>query len=90
MREVVAKRIIEMAQRGVRDKEQLAADAVKFISANYVENYSAKIESQKNWPFSSLLMARLPACLGLLNHSRDFGRTCWQCLRYIGELFAMK
>ena len=47
MREVVAKRIIEMAQRGVRDKEQLAADAVKFISANYVENYSAKIESRK-------------------------------------------
>ena len=47
MREVVAKRIIEMAQRGVRDQEQLAADAVKFISANYVENYSAKIESRK-------------------------------------------
>jgi hypothetical protein len=42
MREVVAKRIIELAQRGVRDQEQLAADAVKFISANYVENYSAK------------------------------------------------
>ena len=38
MREVVAKRIIEMAQRGVRDQEQLAADAVKFISANYVEH----------------------------------------------------
>jgi len=48
MREVVAKRIIEMAQRGVRDQEQLAADAVKFISANYVENYSAKIESRKD------------------------------------------
>jgi hypothetical protein len=48
MREVVAKRIIEMAQRGVRDKEQLAADAVKFISANYVENYSTKIESRKD------------------------------------------
>jgi hypothetical protein len=48
MREVVAKRIIEMAQRGVRDQEQLAADAVKFISANYVENYSTKIESRKD------------------------------------------
>ena len=48
MREVVAKRIIEMAQRGVRDQKLLAADAVKFISANYVENCSAKIESRKD------------------------------------------
>ena len=47
MREVVGKRIIEMAQRGVRDQETLAADAVRFISANYVESYSAKIESRK-------------------------------------------
>ena len=47
MREVVAKRIIEMAQRGVTDQEKLAADAVRFISANYVENYSARIESRK-------------------------------------------
>jgi hypothetical protein len=37
-----------LAQRGVRDQEQLAADAVKFISANYVENYSTKIESRKD------------------------------------------
>ena len=36
MREVVAKRIIEMAQRGVRDQQKLAADAVRFISTNYV------------------------------------------------------
>jgi hypothetical protein len=47
MREVVAKRIIEMAQRGVSDQEKLAADAVRFISANYAENYSASIESRK-------------------------------------------
>ena len=47
MREVVAKRIIEMAQRGVKDQGTLAADAVRFISANYVENYSAKIEPRK-------------------------------------------
>ena len=50
MREVVAKRIIEMAQHGVTDQEKLAADAVRFISANYVENYSAKIESRKDRP----------------------------------------
>jgi hypothetical protein len=36
-----------MAQRGIRDQEKLAADAVAFISANYVENYSARIESRK-------------------------------------------
>jgi hypothetical protein len=47
VREVVAKRIIDLAQRGIRDKETLAADAVSFISANYVENYSAKLESRK-------------------------------------------
>ena len=35
MREVVAKRIIEMAQRGVEDREALVADALRFITANY-------------------------------------------------------
>ncbi len=35
MREVVAKRIIEMAQRGVEDREALVADALQFIAANY-------------------------------------------------------
>jgi hypothetical protein len=31
MREVVAKRIIEMAQRGVQDREALVEDAVRFV-----------------------------------------------------------
>jgi hypothetical protein len=35
MREVVAKRIIEMAQRGVQDREALVTDALRFIAANY-------------------------------------------------------
>jgi hypothetical protein len=35
MREVVAKRIIEMAQRGVEERETLVADALRFIAANY-------------------------------------------------------
>ena len=35
MREVVAKRIMEMAQRGVQDREALVADALRFITANY-------------------------------------------------------
>jgi hypothetical protein len=34
MREVVAKRIMEMAQLGVRDREALVADAIQFIAAN--------------------------------------------------------
>ena len=47
MREVVARRIIEVAQRGERDQRKLAADAVKFISTNYIENYVAKAELWK-------------------------------------------
>ena len=35
MREAVAKRIMEMAQRGVQDREALVADALRFIAANY-------------------------------------------------------
>jgi hypothetical protein len=37
MREVVAKRIMEMAQRGVRDREALVEDALRFVAANYEE-----------------------------------------------------
>jgi hypothetical protein len=35
MREVVAKRIMEMAQRGVQDQETLVEDALRFVAANY-------------------------------------------------------
>ena len=34
-REVLARRIIEMAQQGVRDPQTLADDAERFLSANY-------------------------------------------------------
>ena len=37
MREVVAKRIMEMAQRGVQGREALVADALRFVTANYEE-----------------------------------------------------
>ena len=37
MREVVAKRIIELAQRGERDRETLVEDALHFVIANYEE-----------------------------------------------------
>jgi hypothetical protein len=35
MREVVAKRIMEMARRGVKDQQTLVDDAVRFLAANY-------------------------------------------------------
>jgi hypothetical protein len=38
MREVVAKRIMEMAQRGLQDREALVADAIQFIAANYEQS----------------------------------------------------
>ena len=34
MREVIAKRIIEMARSGIKDQRQLADDAVRFLEAN--------------------------------------------------------
>lgn len=36
MREVVAKRIMEMALRGVKDRQTLVEDAVRFVATNYV------------------------------------------------------
>ena len=35
MREVVARRIIDMAQRGIRDQKELADGAVRFLVVNY-------------------------------------------------------
>ena len=35
MREVVAKRIMEMAQRGVKDRKALVADALRSVAPNY-------------------------------------------------------
>jgi len=37
MREVVAKRIIDMAQHGVQDREALVVDALRFVATNYEE-----------------------------------------------------
>ena len=42
IREVLAKRIIEVAQRGEKDKRKLAADALKFVATNYVDNSTRK------------------------------------------------
>jgi hypothetical protein len=35
MREVVAKRIMKMAQSCVQDRETLVEDAVRFVTANF-------------------------------------------------------
>jgi len=35
MREVVARHIIDMAQRGIRDQKELANGALRFLAANY-------------------------------------------------------
>ena len=35
MREVIAKRIIETAQQGVKDRLTLVDDAVRFLAADY-------------------------------------------------------
>ena len=35
MREVVARRIIDMAQGGIRDRTELANGALRFLAANY-------------------------------------------------------
>ena len=42
MREVIAKRIFEMAQQGVTDPQALAEDAVRFVRANYKDDLSGK------------------------------------------------
>ena len=38
MREVVAKRIMEMAQGGVQDREALVTHAIQFMAANYEQS----------------------------------------------------
>ena len=43
MREVIAKHIIETAQRGVKDPSVLADDAVQFLTANYTDNFAAQL-----------------------------------------------
>ena len=48
MREVVARRIIEMAQRGIRDQKELADGAVRFLAANY--RYERKCQQGLSGP----------------------------------------
>ena len=58
MREAVAKRIMEMAQRGVQDRDALVADALRFVTANYEEPSKA-----------NALLGHRDQCLGLLSAS---------------------
>jgi hypothetical protein len=43
MREVAAKRIIEMAQNGVEDREALVTSALQFVAANYAVRRTSEI-----------------------------------------------
>ena len=42
MREVIARRIVEMAQQGVTDPQALADDAIRFVRANYKDSVGDK------------------------------------------------
>ena len=47
MREVIARRIIDMAQRGTKDKKELVEGAVRFLAANYrLEKKDRQISSK--------------------------------------------
>jgi hypothetical protein len=48
MREVIAKRIIEMAQRGIKDRQKLADGAVRFLAANYRDNITSRVPVLRN------------------------------------------
>ena len=43
MREVIAKRVIETAQRGVEDTRALADNAVQLVMANYKDNCPTRV-----------------------------------------------
>ena len=52
MREVVARRIIDMAQRGTRDQKELANGAVLFLAVNY------RLEHKRRQDCSETVIAR--------------------------------
>ena len=46
-REVLARQIVEAAQLGEKDKRKLAADAVKFLAANYMDSNVGRRTSER-------------------------------------------
>jgi hypothetical protein len=65
MREVLARRIIDMAQRGIRDQKELANGALRFLAANY------RLE-RKRWQGSSGMAV---AALALPDATNPKGRS---------------
>jgi hypothetical protein len=55
MREVVARRIIDMAQRGTKDEKELVDGAIRFLAANY------RLDHKRRQLFSETAVA--PAAL---------------------------
>ncbi len=48
MREVIARRIVDMAQHGIKDKKELVDGAVRFLAANYRLEKSRQISSRSD------------------------------------------
>jgi hypothetical protein len=49
MREVIARRIVDMAQHGTQDKKEVVEGAVRFLAANYrLEKKGREISSGPN------------------------------------------
>ena len=57
MREAVARRIIDMAQRGTRDQKELANGALRFLAANY------RLERRRRQGSSGTAVARNPIAI---------------------------
>ena len=53
MREIVARRIIDMAQRGIRDQKELTNGALRFLAANY------RLERKRQQGSSAMAVAPL-------------------------------
>jgi hypothetical protein len=75
VREVVAKRIIEAAQRGEKDKVKLAVDAVKFLGANYMDDSAAKPTAARNGSSEADTLGRGYLRGAQLDRVRDFSKS---------------
>ena len=75
VREVVAKRIIEAAQRGEKDKVKLAVDAVKFLGANYMDDSAGKPTAARNGSSEADTLGRGYLRGAQLDRVRDFSKS---------------
>jgi hypothetical protein len=74
MREVVARRIIDMAQRGTRDQKELANGAVRFLAANYRLEHKRTAVAPATHP--EITRTDIGESVPVPQH---FGLACWKC-----------